>query len=275
MTISLITACYNSAAVIRTAIESVLRQTWHDVEYLVVDGGSTDGTTDILREMEGRFCGRLRWVSERDSGMYDAINKGIRMATGDVVGILNADDVLSTDGVLARVAAAFESRAGAETAPDTIYGDVRFITDRRGLELDSLRSEPTVRYYSARSWRPWMLQWGFMPPHPSVYIRRSCFARLGLYALDYVIAADYALLIRYLRKARVRSRYLPMCFVDMRLGGVSTRNWRSTLLLNREIVRANREAGYFCCLPMLLPKYGFKIWEFVMPRFRDDNARRA
>lgn len=122
MTISLITACYNSAAVIRTAIESVLRQTWLDVEYLVVDGGSTDGTTDILREMEPHFRGRLRWVSERDSGMYDAINKGIRMATGDVVGILNADDALSTDGVLARVAAAFESPTGADNAPDAIFG---------------------------------------------------------------------------------------------------------------------------------------------------------
>lgn len=275
MKISIITACYNSAAVVRTAIESVVRQTWQNIEYLVVDGGSTDGTTDVIREMESAFAGRLRWISEPDNGMYEAINKGILLATGDVVGILNADDVFSSDAVLSRVAAAFEKGPGVDLAPDAVYGDVRFIADRRDEQLDSLRSEPTVRYYSARSWRPWMLRWGFMPPHPSVYIRRSCFTQLGLYPLHYTIAADYALLIRYLRKAHVRSLYLPMCFVDMRVGGVSTRNWQSTLILNREIVRSNREAGYFCCLPMLVPKYAFKVWEFVMPRIYDGGNRRS
>lgn len=113
-----------------------------------------------------------------------------------------------------------------------------------------------------------MLQWGFMPPHPSVYIRRGCFQRLGVYATDYAIAADYALLIRFLHRARLRSYYLPICFVDMRTGGKSTRSWRSNWVLNREIVRGNREAGYFCCLPMLVPKYLFKVLEFVVPRIQ-------
>ena len=308
MKISIITVCYNSAATIRTALESVLRQTWPEVEYWVVDGGSTDGTVDVIREYETKFGGRMRWVSEPDRGMYDAINKGIRRATGDVIGILNADDVLSDDRVIERVAGAFggsslvhycgsalvgeqgatgnkQSAAGSGISSgiptlstnarmnsrtnellQVLYGDIRFVADRRGVGLDELRAEPTVRNYSARHWRPWMLQWGFMPPHPSVYIRRSCFERLGDYALDYRIAADYALLVRFLRKARLNGRYLPMCFVDMRVGGMSTKNWRSNLLLNQEIVRGNREAGYFCCLPMLLPKYAFKVWEFVLPR---------
>ncbi len=322
MKISLITACYNSASVIRTALESVLRQTWPELEYLVIDGGSTDGTAEIVREYEKKFGGRMRWVSEKDRGMYDAINKGIRRATGEVVGILNADDVLSDDRVLERVAGycdhgvvamasvkTGEGRARARTGhemgnsrgadrwrraftlifattgwsqkvvamasvktgeerarADVLYGDIRFVADRRGVGLDELRAEPTLRHYSARHWRPWMLQWGFMPPHPSVYIRRACFERLGDYSLDYRIAADYALLIRFLRKARLRSRYVPMCFVDMRVGGMSTKNWRSNLLLNQEIVRGNREAGTFCCLPMLVPKYAFKVWEFVVPR---------
>ena len=323
MTITIITACYNSAAVIRTAMDSVLRQTWAKLEYLMMDGGSTDGTVAIIREYEPKFNGRMRWVSERDSGMYDAINKGIRLATGDVVGLLNADDVLSSDDVVERVALAFGteeslteaqraqraqsrdgtanrtiievSRQGAEAQSaiepwnkrearlnleprgfaarepgqrpvDVVFGDVRFVANRVGVNLDDLRNQRTMRYYSAKYWHPWMLQWGFMPPHPSVYIRRACFERLGYYALDYQIAADYALLIRFLRKARVCSRYVPICFVDMRVGGMSTKNWRSNLLLNQEIVRGNREAGYFCCLPMLVPKYAFKVFEFVGPR---------
>ena len=329
MRITLITVCYNNVTVIRTALESVLRQTWPEVEYLVVDGGSTDGTLDVLGEYEPLFAGRMRWVSEADRGMYDAINKGIRWATGEMVGLLNADDVLADDRVLERVAGAFEdsskglkcesskvresgtangaSRAKGEISRqdakaqsaiepgnerearlnpepfepaasaafepnrrpvDVIYGDIRFVADRRGVGLDDLRAEPTLRYYSARCWRPWMLQWGFMPPHPSVYIRRECFGRLGEYALDYKIAADYALLVRFLRKARLSALYMPMRMVDMRVGGKSTKNWRSNLLLNQEIVRGNREAGYFCCLPMLAPKYVFKVWEFLGPRVK-------
>ena len=153
-----------------------------------------------------------------------------------------------------------------ELLPNAVYGDIRFVANRKDEGLDEVRTERTVRYYSARHWRPWMLQWGFMPPHPSVYIRRVCFEQLGDYALDYKIAADYALLIRFMRKAKVRACYVPMCFVDMRVGGKSTKDWRSNLLLNQEIVRGNREAGYFCCLPMLVPKYAFKVWEFVGPR---------
>ena len=317
MKISLITVCYNSVSVIRTAMESVLRQTWPEIEYLVIDGGSEDGTVDAIREYEKKFISSLVrecvsenadtcadqqirpsgnktlrqfiWLSEKDRGMYDAINKGIRRATGEVVGILNADDVLADDEVIERVAEAFggsrqgqsavgndegsgsgqgqsTGRSSDELLPDVVYGDIRFVANRKDEGLDEVRTERTVRYYSARHWRPWMLQWGFMPPHPSVYIRRVCFEQLGDYALDYKIAADYALLIRFLRKAKVRACYVPMCFVDMRVGGKSTKDWRSNLLLNQEIVRGNREAGYFCCLPMLVPKYAFKVWEFVGPR---------
>ncbi len=269
MTITIITVCWNSAKVIRTALESALRQSWRSLDYVVVDGGSTDGTVEILREYEARFEGRLRWVSGRDRGMYDAINKGIRMATGDVVGLLNADDVLSGDDIIAKVADAFSQNPEI----DAVYGDIRFVANRLDAAVDDLRKEETVRYYSARLWRPWMLQWGFMPPHPSVYIRRTCFGRLGDYALDYKIAADYALLIRFLRKAKLHARYLPLCFVDMRVGGMSTKNWRSNLVLNQEIVRGNREAGYVCCLPMLVPKYLFKVFEFVLPKIKRTFSR--
>lgn len=251
MKISLITACYNSSATIRTCFDGVLSQNGVEVEYIVVDGGSKDGTIGVIKEYEPQFNGRMRWISEPDEGMYDAINKGIKMATGDVVGILNADDMLELPDMLAHVAAAFADDV------DAVYADIRFVKD----DLST-----TVRYYSAKHWKPWMLQWGKMPPHPSVYIRRELFEKLGLYKLGYDIAADYELLIRYLRKAGVKTRYLNECVVRMRMGGKSTRGWQSFMTLNKEIVRGNRENGYFCCFPMLLPKYLFKIFEFILPR---------
>jgi glycosyltransferase involved in cell wall biosynthesis len=261
MKISVITVCWNSAKTIETTFSSVLNQRYPEVEYLVIDGGSSDGTVERIKKWEPLFNGRMRWISERDEGMYDAINKGIRMATGDIVGILNADDFLSDDQVLARVVQAFANPI------DVLYGDIRFITsEATDPNLAQVQAARTARYYSAKNWKPWMLQWGYMPPHPSVYLRRELFAQLGSYKQGYHIAADYELLIRYLRKAKLRLHYLPCCMVGMRMGGKSTKNWRSNLLLNQEIVRGNREAGYFCCLPMLLPKYVFKVWEFVLPR---------
>ncbi|MBQ8124277.1 MAG: glycosyltransferase [Kiritimatiellae bacterium] len=256
MKISLITACYNSAGTIRTAIESVLSQKGVDVEYIVVDGASTDDSIAIFKEYEPCFNGLMRWISESDAGMYDAINKGIKMATGDIVGILNADDMFESENTLAHVVEAFSS-GGVGERVDCVYADIRFVKD----DLQT-----TSRYYSAKHWKPWMLQWGKMPPHPSVYIRRELFDQYGLYKLGYDIAADYELLIRYLRMAKLNTRYLNECLVRMRMGGKSTRGWKSFKTLNREIVRGNLENGYFCCFPMLLPKYFFKVFEFILPR---------
>ena len=264
MKISLITACRNSAATLRTALASAAAQRGVDLEHIVVDGASSDGSVGIIREFAeaaGAHAGGglgFRWVSERDGGMYDAINKGVLMATGDVVGILNADDLMETPDSLAHVAAAFSDDV------DAVYADVRFVKD----DL-----ETTVRYYGARRWRPWMLRWGYMPPHPGVYVRREAFGRLGLYKTDYNIAADYDLLIRFLRKARLRTRYLGESLVRMRMGGRSTRGWESFFTLNREIVRCNRENGYFCSFPMMLPKYAFKVFEFALPALGIGNAR--
>ena len=257
MKVTLITACYNSAATIRTCFDSVLSQQGVEVEYIVVDGGSKDDTVGAVKDFDrkvresGLQNFSFKWLSERDQGMYDAINKGIKMATGDIVGILNADDLFQSEDTLAHIASAFANDV------DAIYADIRFVKD-------DLRT--TSRYYSAKHWKPWMLQWGKMPPHPSVYIRRELFDKLGLYKLGYDIAADYELLIRYLRKAGIKTRYLNECVVRMRMGGKSTRGWQSFMTLNKEIVRGNRENGYFCCFPMLLPKYLFKIFEFILPR---------
>ena len=264
MKVSLITACFNSAKTLRTAMDSVAEQCGVDVEYIVVDGGSTDGTVDIIKDFDSQLTNSqthqltnfsFKWISERDKGMYDAINKGIRMATGDIVGILNADDVLENDETLAHIAQAFGKQGtGNGEQVEAVYADIRFVRE-------DLRT--TIRYYSAKRWRPWMHDWGYMPPHPSVYIRRKTFTRLGGYRLGYKISADFELMVRYFCRNRIRCAYLPECVVKMRMGGASTKNWRSNLLLNRENVRANRENGYFSILPMMFPKYAFKIWGFV------------
>lgn len=249
MKITIVTVCFNAKATIRDALDSVRAQRGVDVEHIVVDGASTDGTRELLAQYAEENPS-FRYISEPDDGLYDAMNKGIAMATGDAVGILNADDLLETPGTVAAVAAAFEANPGAEA----VYGDVRFVRD----DLST-----PVRYYSARGWRPWMHNWGYMPPHPSVYIRRATFARLGLYKTDYRISADFELMTRYLCRNRVPAVYIPASIVKMRMGGCSTRSWRSNVLLNAENVRANRENGYFSCFAMMLPKYFFKVWGFV------------
>ena len=283
MKISLITACYNSAETIGTAMESVLSQKGVDVEYIVVDGGSKDGTVDIIKEYADKTLNSqlltpnftFRWLSESDKGMYDAINKGIKMATGDIVGILNADDVLATDDTLARIAAAFQpSKQTTHHSPtpslldsstiDCVYADIRFV--REGESVEALRKAKSVRYCSAAKWRPWMFRFAAMVPHPSFYVRRECFERLGGYSLDYRICADFELELRYLYLAKLKAVYLPECVVVMRMGGMSTAGWRSNMEINREDLRALRSHGIWSCLPLIYLKYLFKIWGFVFKR---------
>ena len=269
MKITLITACYNSEATIGTAIESVLSQKGVDVEYIIVDGGSTDGTVEIIKEYSTRSTCSTRltfkWISEKDSGMYDAINKGIKMATGDVVGILNADDVLASDDTLAHIVSAFNTDsyplAPDSSRIDAVYADIRFV--REGETVAALREAKTVRYCSAKRWRPWMFRFAAMVPHPSFYVRRECFERLGGYSLDYRICADFELELRYLYLAKLKAAYLPECVVVMRMGGMSTAGWRSNIVINREDLRALRANGVWSCLPLIYLKYLFKIWGFV------------
>ena len=258
MKLTLITAARNSVKTLPTAIESVLGQKGVDLDYIVVDGASTDGTVDLLKEYEPKFNGRMRCLSEPDKGMYDAINKGIKMATGEIIGILNADDVLATETTLAHIAEAFKPDI------DALYADIRFV--RSGDTLEALRTAKTVRYCSARFWHPWMFRFAAMVPHPSFYVRRECFERLGGYSLDYRICADFELELRYLYLAKLKSVYLPECLVVMRMGGASTAGWRSNVEINREDLRALRSHGIWSCLPLIYIKYLFKIWGFVFKK---------
>jgi glycosyltransferase involved in cell wall biosynthesis len=261
MKISIITVTYNSAATISDCISSVNAQSYPDIEHLVIDGASTDHTVEIIRNTHNRVS---HLVSEPDKGIYDAMNKGIALASGDIIGILNSDDFFTSDQVIEQIASGFQDRT-----LQGVYGDVCFV---RPQNLNKV-----VRYYSARWFKPFLLRFGFMPPHPSVYIRRSCFQEYGLYKTDYKIAADYELLIRYLNVNRLKTRYLNYCAVTMRTGGDSTKNLKSNWILNKEIVRGCRENGIYTNMFILGFKYIFKISGVLFPnrgKNTDDKIER-
>lgn len=251
MKISVITVTYNSAKTVKDTIQSVLDQKYADYEYLVIDGGSKDNTVDIIKEYEPKFGGCMKWISEKDKGMYDGINKGIRMATGDVVGIINSDDFYHRTDIFDIINKAFEE----DKEVQAIYGDVRFVNP------DNL--ERTVRYYSSKHWKPWRFRFGFMPAHPTFFTYKENFEKYGYYQYDYHIAADYELLIRHLYTNKVPAKYVPIDFMKMRTGGRSTNGWRANVLLNKEIVRACKENGIWTCMPLLFLKYFIKVFELV------------
>lgn len=247
--ISIITATFNSAKTLKDTIQSVLRQTNKDFEYLIIDGGSTDETIDIVKSYESEFSGRLKWVSEKDQGIYDAMNKGIKMASGDVVGILNSDDYFTSDDILQTVDNAFKSHE-----IDAIYGDIHFIRDGN--------SQKCVRYYSSRMFRPFWLRFGFMPAHPSFYCKREIFDKAGLYSLDYKIGADYEMMVRLFKRHKIKSLYVNKNFVTMRTGGASNNNVRSRLTLIEEDVKACRVNGIYTNRFFIMLKFLYKIFEF-------------
>ena len=253
MKISIVTVTYNSASTLRGTIESVLSQTYQDIEYIIVDGLSKDNTMEIIREYEPRFNGRMRYVSEKDSGLYDAMNKGIKMATGEVVGIINSDDFYHRQDIIQIV---------AETMSDkyvqAVYGDVRFVNP------NDLKT--TVRYYSSRIFRPSLFRYGFMPAHPTFFTYKKFFDEFGYYKLNYKIAADYELLVRFLHSHAVQAKYIKTDFMKMRTGGISTASVKSNIVLNKEIVRACKENGVWTCFPMLMFKYLIKVFELLFTK---------
>ena len=250
MKVSIVTVTYNSAQTLVDAMKSVLEQTYHDIEYIIVDGASTDSTIDVIRQYEPQFKNRLKWISEKDDGIYDAMNKGIQLATGDVVGVLNSDDYFTSSDVIARMVAAF--RDGA----DAVYGDVHFIHD----------GEPNkcIRYYSSKHFRPFWLRFGFMPAHPSFYCKREVFEKAGFYKTDYSIGSDYEMMVRLFYGFHIRTKYLPIDFVTMRTGGASTRNVQSRLALIKDDVRSCRENGVYTNIPMICMKFLYKVFEFKL-----------
>ena len=250
MTISLITVCFNSETCIRSTIESILFQTYSNIEYIVIDGGSLDSTVDIIKEYEQQFDGRMHWISEPDNGLYDAMNKGIKMATGDVVGILNSDDFYKDSNVIERIANLF-----MESDVDSCFADMRYVNPNN--------LGKTVRYYSSAKFHPKKFRLGFMPGHSTFFVRKKYFNEIGYYKTDYQIAADYELLIRFLYTNKLNYQYIPMDMVIMRIGGKSTQSLKSNYILNKEIIRACKENGIYTNLFILSLKYFRKIFELI------------
>jgi glycosyltransferase involved in cell wall biosynthesis len=251
MKISIITVCYNSASTISDTFDSVLNQRYPDIEYIVVDGNSTDETVSLIKQYEPQFNGRMRWISEPDKGLYDAMNKGIRMATGDVVGIINSDDFYHRNDTIEKVALAFIENKGIQV----VFGDIRFVAP------DNL--DKTVRYYSSKKWNPNLFSFGFMPAHPTFFTYKENFEKYGYYQIDYIITADYELLIRFLYTNKLAYKYLPFDFMKMRIGGRSTESLRSRIILNQEIVRSCKENGLYTNMFILSMKYFVKIFELI------------
>jgi glycosyltransferase involved in cell wall biosynthesis len=223
--ISLLTVCYNSAATIEKTIQSVAQQSHDAIEYIIIDGGSTDDTLAIIERYPQVVS---RWISEPDKGLYDAMNKGIALATGDLVGILNSDDTFYADEVLAQVAH-FHQTHDIEASVGNI--------------VQHQASGKIIRLYSAKNWTPQKLRIGFMPPHPSIFFKRELFNYYGNYQLDFVIGADYELITRFFLKQHIRWAYSGITTTAMLVGGLSSSGSSSYQLISKEIQLALQRNG--------------------------------
>jgi len=236
MRVSVVTVCFNSARTIEATLLSVARQSHDDVEHIVIDGASTDGTLEIL---ERHRQGLSVLVSERDRGLYDAMNKGWARASGEVVGFLNADDTFAEPDVLAAVASAFE-----QTASDAVYGD---------LELHS-ETGKLVRSWKSGSFHRFKYHLGWMTPHPATYVRRELFERHGGFVQDLSIAADYELMLRFFFRYRAKVHYLPKNLVRMTAGGASNGSLSNVARANWQVLRAWRMNGLLTSPTIVLTK---------------------
>lgn len=250
MKISVITATFNSGKTLRDTIESVLGQSYTDYEYIVKDGGSKDETLAILQEYAPRFGDRLKVISEPDEGIYDAMNKGIEVATGDVVGLLNSDDFYTSDDVLQAIADAF-----LENDIDAVYGDIHFVKDN-----DLTRC---VRYYSSSIFRRSLMRFGMMPAHPSFYCRKTCYEQYGYFDTSYKIAADFENLLRLIYIGKINTHYIEKDFVTMRTGGASTAGFASRRLIMKEHLRGMKKNGIYSNFFLLSLRYFYKIYELI------------
>ena len=253
MKISIITSCYNRVSTIRGAIDSVLAQDYADIEYIIVDGASTDGSVEVIRDAIEGHEDKVKFISEPDHGMYEAINKGIRMATGDYIGLVHSDDFLYSSHTISDIAKRLK-----ETHADFLYGD--------GLFVNPENTDKVVRKWIGGTYRLWKVRHGWLPLHPTCYIRREVMEKLGGYDESYMIAADTDLLVRYLLDNHVKTDYLKKYIVRMRMGGMSTDNSRRAKMW-KEDIRVYSSHGFKHVTLTKIEKMLWKVPQFVMAKF--------
>lgn len=229
MKISIITATYNSARTVRDTIESVLSQTHQDYEYIIKDGGSRDDTLSICREYELKFEGKMRIISERDKGIYDAMNQGFQAATGDVLMLINSDDLFARADAIELAVRAFE----ANPEVDGVYADLFYVSQNN---IDNV-----VRVWKTGEQKP--MRRGWLPAHPTFYVKRECYEKYGYFNLNYPLAADFELMLRFVEKYHIKLYYLQEHLVRMRLGGATSKNLKNIYKQDVETIKAFKENG--------------------------------
>ncbi len=216
--ISIITVSYNSAATIKDTIESVISQTHPNVEYIIIDGNSKDGTQDIVKSYGNKIA---KFVSEPDKGIYDAMNKGLQLASGDIIGILNSDDVYASPNVIEKVTTCF-----LNDEVELVYGDLNYV--------QSKNMNVITRIWKAGKYQSKSFYYGWMPPHPTVFVRKEMYQKAGHFNLNLKSAADYELMLRFFVKHDCKSAYIPQILVKMRAGGVSNSSLKNRFKANKE-----------------------------------------
>lgn len=243
--VTVITVAFNSVATIEDTIVSVIEQGYSNIEYLIIDGGSTDGTLDIIKKYERKID---YWVSEKDCGIYDAMNKGVSLAAGDYIGMLNSDDFFSDPSAIDKIVSGVVS-----SNADAVFSCLDIV--------DRSNQNRILRKYRIPRFSPFMLRMGVMPPHPTFYCRKSCYEKAGLYRTDFRIAADFEMLVRLLIKEKITWHFIDCVTVKMRSGGVSSSGINSSLVVNREIIRACAENGLYTNIFILALKIPIRLKE--------------
>ena len=243
MKISIITSVYNNQETIAEAMESVLSQTYPDIEYIIIDGGSSDNTVDIIKTYQDRLGA---FISEPDNGIYDGLNKGIKLATGDVIGFLHSDDLYQDNTVIEKVAQAF-----INNATDSLYGDLTYV--------NKINPSKIIRFWQSGEFTLTKLNYGWMPPHPTFFVRRSIYQQYGVFDTSFKIAADYDLMLRFLGKFKISTYYIPSVLIKMRVGGASNKSLKNVLKKSTEDLKAmrnNQMGGWVSLVVKNLSKLG-------------------
>jgi glycosyltransferase len=250
MKISIITATYNSEQNIASALESISSQTYKNVELVIIDGASKDNTVSKIRET---FTDDLKIISEKDNGIYDALNKGIETATGDLIGFVHSDDFLASKDILSNIASIFQ-----EEKVDGVYGDLQYVNKEETSKV--------IRYWKSEAFKPELLKKGWMPAHPTLFLKKEVYKKHGHFNLNYNIAADYDLMLRIFSDPTLKFKYLPEVITKMRVGGASNRSLKNIKLKSLEDLRALRANGIKNPLMVLAYKNFSKLGQFVAPQ---------